>query len=87
MALGIISFGLIAIMGLIPKGLGIVKESADEAAALNILAAVSADLQCGGYAANQNPLVDPDRALAVGRQPAKGGGGQVAGARLRHLDF
>ena len=48
LALGIISFGLIAIMGLIPKGLGIVKESADEAAALNILAAVSADLQCVG---------------------------------------
>jgi len=48
LALGIISFGLIAIMGLIPKGLGIVKESADEAAALNILSAVSSDLQCVG---------------------------------------
>jgi len=48
LALGIISFGLIAIMGLIPKGLGIVKESADEAVALNILAAVSSDLQCVG---------------------------------------
>jgi len=48
LALGIISFGLIAIMGLVPKGLGIVKESADEAAALNILAAVSSDLQCVG---------------------------------------
>ena len=48
LALGIISFGLIAIIGLVPKGLGIVKESADEAAALNILAAVSSDLQCVG---------------------------------------
>jgi uncharacterized protein (TIGR02598 family) len=48
LALGIISFGLIAIMGLVPKGLGIVKESADEAAALNILSAVSSDLQCVG---------------------------------------
>lgn len=48
LALGIISFGLIAIMGLIPKGLGIVKESADEAVALNILSAVSSDLQCVG---------------------------------------
>ena len=48
LALGIISFGLIAIMGLIPKGLGIVKESADEAVALNIVAAVSSDLQCVG---------------------------------------
>jgi len=48
LALGIISFGLIAIMGLIPKGLGIVRESADEAAALNILSAVSSDLQCVG---------------------------------------
>jgi len=48
LALGIISFGLIAIIGLVPKGLGIVKESADEAAALNILSAVSSDLQCVG---------------------------------------
>ena len=48
LALGIISFGLIAILGLIPKGLGIVKESADEAAALNILSAVSSDIQCVG---------------------------------------
>jgi uncharacterized protein (TIGR02598 family) len=48
LALGIISFGLIAIMGLVPKGLGIVKESADEAVALNVLAAVSSDLQCVG---------------------------------------
>jgi uncharacterized protein (TIGR02598 family) len=48
LALGIISLGLIAIMGLVPKGLVIVKESADEAAALNILSAVSSDLQCVG---------------------------------------
>jgi len=48
LALGIISFGLISIMGLIPMGLGIVKESAHEAAALNILSAVSSDLQCVG---------------------------------------
>ena len=48
LALGIISFGLISIMGLIPMGLGIVKESAHEAAALNILSSVSSDLQCVG---------------------------------------
>lgn len=46
LALGIISFGLIAIMGLVPRGLGIVKDSADEAAALNILSSVSSDIQC-----------------------------------------
>jgi len=44
-ALGIISFGLIAILGLLPRGLTLVKESADESAAINILGGITAKLQ------------------------------------------
>jgi len=44
-ALGIISFGLIAILGLLPRGLSLVKESADESAAINILGKITAELQ------------------------------------------
>jgi len=43
-ALGILAFGLIAMLGVLPTGLRLVKESADEAAAANIALALQADI-------------------------------------------
>lgn len=43
-ALGILVFGLIIMLGLLPVGLRLVKESADEAASANIVAALQADI-------------------------------------------
>jgi len=43
-ALGILAFGLIAMLGVLPTGLRLVKESADEAAAANIALALQAEI-------------------------------------------
>ncbi len=48
LALGIITFGLIAVMGLLPTGLKLTKQSADEVAAVNIMTGISASLQKAG---------------------------------------
>ena len=45
LALGIITFGLIAVMGLLPTGLRLTKQSADEVAAVNIMTGISVDIQ------------------------------------------
>lgn len=44
-ALGIIAFAMIVIMGLLPAGMSTVRESSEESAATNILAAVAADIR------------------------------------------
>lgn len=44
-AIGIISFALLALLGLLPTGLNTVKASADESIATNILTAVAADVR------------------------------------------
>jgi uncharacterized protein (TIGR02598 family) len=44
LALGIITFGLIAVMGLLPTGMKLTKQSADEVAAVNIMTGISASL-------------------------------------------
>ncbi len=44
-ALAIIAFGMVVLMGLLPTGLNLIKESSDESAASNILSAVSADIR------------------------------------------
>jgi len=43
LALGIITFGLIAVMGLLPTGLRLVKQSADEVTAVSIMTRKSAN--------------------------------------------
>ena len=45
MALGIVAFGLIAILGLLPTGLNLARECRDETVAVNILSALASDLQ------------------------------------------
>jgi len=57
-ALGIISFGLIAILGLLPRGLSLVKESADESAAINILGKITAELQSTNIPTSRNVVFD-----------------------------
>lgn len=44
-ALGILAFGLVAMLGMLPTGLRLVKESADEATAANIAEAIQADIK------------------------------------------
>jgi len=44
-ALGIVAFGLVAVLGLLPVGLNLAKDSSDEVIAVNIMAAISADLK------------------------------------------
>ena len=48
LALGIVTFGLIAVMGLLPTGLNLARQSADEAAAVNILTDISSRLESAG---------------------------------------
>ncbi len=52
LALGIITFGLIAVMGLLPTGLRLAKQSADEVAAVNIMTGISVSLEKAGTSAN-----------------------------------
>lgn len=52
LALGIITFGLIAVMGLLPTGIKLTKQSADEVAAVNIMTGISAKLQKAGSTAS-----------------------------------
>jgi len=47
LALGIVAFGLIAIFGLLPSGLNLVRESAEEATAVNIMGSIASRLQAG----------------------------------------
>jgi len=47
LALGIVTFGLIAVMGLLPTGLNLAKQSADEVAAVNIMTGISLSLEKG----------------------------------------
>lgn len=48
LALGLIAFGVIALMGILPTGLNLVRESENEAVALNIAMAINADVQSLG---------------------------------------
>jgi len=50
LALGIITFGLIAVMGLLPTGLRLAKQSADEVAAVSIMTEISVSLTNSGNA-------------------------------------
>ena len=52
LALGIITFGLIAVMGLLPTGLKLAKQSADEVAAVSIMTGISVSLEKAGAAAH-----------------------------------
>ena len=52
LALGIITFGLIAVMGLLPTGLRLAKQSADEVAAVSIMTGISVSLEKAGSTAN-----------------------------------
>ena len=52
LALGIITFGLIAVMSLLPTGLRLAKQSADEVAAVNIMTGISVSLEKAGSAAS-----------------------------------
>ena len=52
LALGIITFGLIAVMGLLPTGLRLAKQSADEVAAVSIMTGISVSLENAGASAN-----------------------------------
>jgi len=61
LSLGIVAFGLITLLGLLPTGLNLVKESADETTAASIARAISADLRsmestAGSSAIHQIPV-------------------------------
>ena len=45
LALGIVSFGLVSVLGLLPTGVNMAKESSDETGAVNILVAMDADVK------------------------------------------
>ncbi len=68
LALGILTVGLIVLTGLLPTGLRLVKESADEASAMNIMSAMHADIQSAGSksptARYQIPLNTPNSGKA-----------------------
>lgn len=55
-ALAIVAFGMVVLMGLLPTGLNMVKESSDESAASNILSAVSADIRNIPAGSNNTPI-------------------------------
>jgi uncharacterized protein (TIGR02598 family) len=44
-AIGVVAFALLSLLALLPLGLRIEKESAEESAAVNLLAAIRADLR------------------------------------------
>lgn len=58
LALGIIAFGLIAIFGLLPSGLGLVRESAAEATAVNVMGAVAIELRTGSISPSTGDPVE-----------------------------
>lgn len=55
-ALGIIAFGLIALLGLLPTGMNLARESRSESVGVNILSALAADLQREINTTNQTRL-------------------------------
>lgn len=85
LALGIVAFGLIAIIGLLPRGLGLVRESAAEATAINVLGTVALDLKAGGITPSTNTPVelffDTD-GLPV-ESPTEGGAGYAVRVQVR----
>lgn len=85
LALGIVAFGLIAILGLLPRGLGLVRESAAEATAINVMGTVALDLKASGITLSTNTPVelffDTD-GLPV-ESPGGGGSGYVARVQVR----
>jgi uncharacterized protein (TIGR02598 family) len=54
-ALGLVIFGLVVLFALLPTGLNLVKESADEGVAVNILTMVAADFQSVQRGSNVTP--------------------------------
>jgi uncharacterized protein (TIGR02598 family) len=54
-ALGLVTFGLVVLFALLPTGLNLVKQSADEGVAVNILTMVSADFQSVQRGSNATP--------------------------------
>ena len=70
LALGIITFGLVAVMGLLPTGLKLTKQSADEVAAVNIMTGISASLlqkaaSTGSLPSNDTNYFDADGVLTT----------------------
>ncbi len=58
LALAIVAFGLIAIFGLLPGGLGLVRESAAEATASNVMGAVVLEVKAGALSPSTNAPVE-----------------------------
>lgn len=75
LALGIVAFGLIAIFGLLPIGLGLVRESASEATAISVMGAVAIELRLGSISppTTDDPLLFDSEGL-----PVEPGGGRFA---------
>ncbi len=57
-ALGLVAFGLVVLFALLPTGLNMVRESADEGVAVNISTMVAADLQSAGPGDTETPRFD-----------------------------
>lgn len=68
-ALGIVSFALLAIIALLPLGIQSTKDSLDETGAVNVLSAVIADRQAAGFGTNSTiyslPLLTNTMSLAT----------------------
>lgn len=55
-ALGIVTVGVVIMIGLLPTGLGLARESSDEAMAVNILSSLSTEIAASSGLTNQSLL-------------------------------
>lgn len=82
LALGIVSVSLLALIGLLPAGLGVLRESMEETARANIVQRVSAGLATADFASLSAGTLDFD---AEG-QPAAGDAEAVYRVSLQEAD-